>query len=92
MAITEQTRRESHEKIDKDKMYNMILAVLKKNQERGLTAREVSTVLYNQGLVISNERQVTHPRLTELVDKGIVRVIGKRKDEITNRNVAVYSL
>lgn len=30
MTITEQTRRESHEKIDKDKMYNMILAVLKK--------------------------------------------------------------
>ena len=42
-------------------------------------------------MIISNERQATQPRFTELVDEGVVKVIGKRRDEITNRNVAVYA-
>ncbi len=73
-------------------MYDLIIAALHDNQEQGLTAREIAIILYNQGMIISNERQATQPRLTELVDEGIVKVIGKRKDEITNRNVAVYTL
>lgn len=73
-------------------MYNLILSTLHDNKENGLTAREVAVILYNQGLLRSNERQATAPRLTELVDDGRVVIIGKRFDEISLRNVAVYTI
>ena len=92
MSITTDTRFESLEKLDRNGLYNLILSTLYDNKENGLTAREVAVILYNQGLLRSNERQATAPRLTELVDAGRVVIIGKRFDEISLRNVAVYTI
>lgn len=92
MSITTDTRFESLEKLDRSGLYNLILSTLHDNKENGLTAREVAVILYNQGLSRSNERQATAPRLTELVDDGRVVIIGKRFDEISLRNVAVYTI
>lgn len=92
MSITSDTRFDSMKKIDKTRMYGMIIAALKTASDEGLTARECSTVLYNQGKIYDSGRQATAPRLTELEDKGVVQIIGKRLDNITNRNVAVYAL
>lgn len=97
MSITSDTRFDSMKKIDKTRMYGMIIAALKSASNKGLTAkgltaRECSTVLYNQGKIYDSGRQATAPRLTELEDKGVVQIIGKRLDNITNRNVAVYAL
>ena len=91
MSITSETRRESNEKLDKKRLYDLIISTLMDFKE-GLTARELAVVLYNKGFIISNERQATHPRLTELVDAKKVIVVGKRFDEISQRNVAVYTL
>ena len=92
MSITTDTRFKSLEKLDRSGLYNLILSTLHDNKENGLTAREVAVILYNQGLLRSNERQATAPRLTELVDDGRVVIIGKRFDEISLRNVAVYTI
>ena len=92
MSITTDTRWESFEKLDRQTMYNLILNTLESYKEDGLTARELAVKLYNQGFIKSNERQATAPRLTELVDEGILVVIGKRVDEISRKNVAVYTL
>lgn len=92
MSITTDTRFESLEKLDRNGLYSLILSTLNDNKENGLTAREVAVILYNQGLLRSNERQATAPRLTELVDDGRVVIIGKRFDEISLRNVAVYTI
>lgn len=92
MSITTDTRFESLEKLDRSGLYNLILSTLHDNKENGLTAREVAVIFYNQGLLRSNERQATAPRLTELVDDGRVVIIGKRFDEISLRNVAVYTI
>lgn len=92
MSITTDTRWESFEKLDRQTMYNLILNTLKLYEKDGLTARELAVKLYNQGFIKSNERQATAPRLTELVDEGILVVIGKRVDEISGKNVAVYTL
>lgn len=92
MSITTDTRFESLEKLDRNGLYSLILSTLHDNKENGLTAREVAVILYNQGLLRSNERQATAPRLTELVDDGRVVIIGKRFDEISLRNVAVYTV
>lgn len=91
MSITSETRRESNEKIDKKRLYDLIISTLIDFKE-GLTARELAVVLYSKGLIISNERQATHPRLTELVDAKKIIVVGKKFDEISQRNVAVYAL
>ena len=92
MSITTDTRFESLEKLDRSGLYNLILSTLHDNKENGLTTREVAVILYNQGLLRSNERQATAPRLTELVDDGRVVIIGKRFNEISLRNVAVYTI
>jgi len=92
LSITTDTRFESLEKLDRNGLYSLILSTLHDNKENGLTAREVAVILYNQGLLRSNERQATAPRLTELVDDGRVVIIGKRFDEISLRNVAVYTI
>lgn len=92
MSITTDTRFESFEKLDKNGLYSLILSTLNDNKEKGLTAREVAIILYNKGLLRSNERQATAPRLTELVDDGKVVIIGKRLDEISLRKVAVYTI
>lgn len=92
MSISADTRFESYQKVDKNRMYGLILSTLKEHEQNGLTARELAVILYNQGHIKSNERQATAPRLSELVDDEKVVVIGKRLDDISLKNVAVYSL
>jgi len=92
MSITTDNRWDSFEKVDRKRMYDLIVSTLLHDGKNGLTAREIAVILYNQGFLISNDRQATQPRLTELVDKNIVKVIGKKLDNITQRNVAVYTL
>lgn len=95
MSITSDTRWESFVKIQGKTLVNQITNVLieaKKQGIDGMTAKEIAEVLKSQNIIRLAERQSTAPRLTELVDEGIVEVIGKRYDEITDRNVAVYRI
>ena len=46
--------------------------------------------LYDIGIIPSTERNYTAPRLSELEDRDIVRVIGKKKCKYTGKMVAVY--
>jgi len=92
-AITRQTRRESYEEVKKTlgKRHNQCLNAL-----RGLggsaTANEVARYLLDNGEVPYYNTNFTNPRLIELAELGKVEVTGKKKDEITNRTVAIYSL
>lgn len=92
MSITTDTRWESFEKLDRKRLYDLIVSTLIHNSENGLTAREIAVILYDKGFIINNDRQAVQPRLTELVDENVVKVIGKRFDNLTQRNVAVYAL
>ena len=87
--ITRQTRRESNEKTDRQGMYSMILKELSYGD---MTAREIGAILYRHGLVLSPSRQQVQPRLTELMQDGKIEVVGKRRDSLTKRSVAVYRL
>lgn len=88
--ITKETRRESHEKTDKNKMHGYILKELSGGKK--LTAKDIAVALYEKKLVAFPVRQAVAPRLTELVELGKVKVIGKAYDHDTGRNVAVYRL
>lgn len=83
--ITKGTRAESLNELDKTKRYEEIRYALK-NEINGLTARELAKKLG------SEERNYVAPRLTELTRKNEIKVISKRYDKKTKRNVAVYAL
>lgn len=56
------------------------------------TAREVAEYMYNNGYTKVLERNIAHPRLNELQSTGYVKVIGKKLDELTEKEVSIYTL
>lgn len=83
MSITEETRREGHEAIDKAKRQAMILGCL---HGRKMTARQIA---YELGF---SDLNAVKPRLTELRKAGRVKAVGKQKDPLTGVSVAVYEV
>lgn len=90
--ITRETRRKSFQEIKKSlpERQAMILDALKDRPQS--TARELALYLWKRGKIPSPERNYVHPRLTELVDDGLVRVVGKRICSVTGKMVAIYDL
>ena len=84
---TAQTRRESHSKTSKTNKYTVILTVLGNNV---MTAREIAEALYQAGLLAYPARAIIQPRITELTEAGTIKVVGKKFDDATGRNVAQY--
>ena len=86
--ITKQTRQMSFEEIKNKRpvRYDQILDRL----DTPKTAKEIAHELYEMDLIPSNERNHTSPRLTELRNMGIVKVIGKKKCKWTGKSVAVF--
>lgn len=91
--ITEETRRESYTQIKTKQTirYDQIIYILKKNPQ-GLTAKEIAVELYNLKLIPGTDRNYVSPRLTELVERGKVKTIGKRICEYTKKKVAVFRM
>lgn len=84
---TELTRRESHQKTDKVNMYSKVLEVLKNDV---LTAREIAMRLCEAGVIEYPARAIIQPRITELVELDTLKVVGKKYDTFSKRNVAQY--
>lgn len=91
--ITRQTRKESFKKLQLKKKCKLIYDQLGNGE---YTARELAIKMHNtkdedgKRLLRTAERQETAPRLTELVELGLVEVSRKKYDEISGCNVAVY--
>ena len=91
--ITKETRRESFSKLELNKKCKLIYEQLGSGE---YTARELAIKIYDtkdeegKRLIRTAERQETAPRLTNLKELGLVEVVGKRYDEISGCNVAVY--
>lgn len=85
--ITNETRKESHEKVDKEKRYKQILECIDGHE---YTAKEVAVEMFKRGYIPTSERNFAAPRLTELSKKGIVETVGKKKCEFTGKTVAIY--
>ena len=86
---TYDTRGEANEKVDRQKRYNQILEILGEHDE-GLTAKETAVYMMRRKYIPTSERNFTAPRLTELMDMGIVEPIGKKICKYTHKRVAVY--
>jgi hypothetical protein len=61
-----------------------------KQYGEGVTAKELAVAMRKEGLVPSPERNSVHPRLRELVTKGLVKVVGKKTCQYTDRTVSIY--
>lgn len=91
--ITKETRKESYKKIQLKRKNKLIYEQLGNGE---YTARELAIKMHNTSdkdgnrLLRTCERQETAPRLTELVDLGLVEAISRKYDEISGCHVAVY--
>jgi hypothetical protein len=92
-VITRETRRLSYQNILKNlgtrqsQVFTELLCY-----PQGITASELAHEMHNIGFFRSPDRNNVHPRLNEMVEMGIVEVIGKRQCKITSKTVAVYKV
>lgn len=79
-SITEENRRDAYESRP-SRRQNIILFILGDNE---MTARQIAKAI---GFTDLNQ---VKPRLTELMQAGVIDAIRKQRDPITGRNVSVY--
>lgn len=91
MKITEETRLESYLLTDSSTIRKKILNILRERRE-ALSAGEIARLMHAKRYIPYPVRQAVAPRLTELVDEGLVVVDGKVYDSETGRNVAAYKV
>jgi hypothetical protein len=56
------------------------------------TANEITMELYLGGHILSYDTNYAKPRLHELLENEVVEVIGKKKDSISGRSCAIYTI
>jgi hypothetical protein len=89
---TRETRRESYgaAKRDAAARRRVILEIL--SGSAGMTAREIAAELHRRGITLSDERNYSAPRLTELKAAGEIEATGKKICDRTGRSVAVWAV
>ncbi len=90
-TITAQTRQLSFADIQ-DKQKKRYEQILNRLQGREMTAKEIAVEMFELEMIPSTERNYTAPRLTELEQMGLVKVVNKKKCSYTGKMVAVYKL
>jgi len=86
-----ENREQANIKVQRVKRQASILNILEDNPQ-GLTAREVTKVMYERGYIKYLDPNYARPRIHELLDKGLIEVLGKKKDPETERYSAVFYL
>ena len=88
-AITKGTRINSYKKTEKQPLRQLVLETLGSQE---LTAREIAVEMHKLGLLPYPARAVIQPRITELVEAGLIEAVGAKLDTETDRKVAVYKV
>lgn len=83
-------RADSDEKVNRAKRYQQILEILE--DFKMATAKEIAVEMKKRGYARTDERNLTAPRLTEMLSDGRVDVCGKIYDTNTNRHVTVFEI
>lgn len=84
-----ETRHDSYENVNFKRRYRQILNIL---GDHSMTAKEIAVEMKKLGYSNTDERNVTAPRLNELMNVGIVDCIGKVKCEYSGKKVGVYKI
>ncbi len=86
----EETRREANEKVDKSKRELQVLSILKEYKE--LTAKQVARYMAYRSYTKEIDYNYARPRLTGLLEKREVCIVGKELDTETNCKEVVYQI
>lgn len=86
-----ETKAESETKVSKNKRYNQIIEILT-DKAKPMTAKETAIEMKLRGYAKYDERNLTAPRFTELLNKGILDCVGTKIDPHTNRRVGLFKL
>lgn len=86
------TRKESEMTVDKLKRYKQIIEILVDNDNQPLSAKEIAVEMKKRNYTPTSERNFSSPRITELLKKGVIDCLGKKKCEYTNKTVSVFAL
>ena len=55
-----------------------------------MTAKEIAVEMKSRGYSYTDERNVSAPRITEMLQKGLLDCVGKKKCQYTNTEVGVF--
>lgn len=88
--ITRETRREAHESVipEKAKRWQLVYDALRAHGPS--TAEELAERLFAEGKIPYANRTFTAPRLTELLQAGMVETCGKRTSRVSGKSIAVW--
>lgn len=82
-------RKQAREKVDKALRRRQILDVFRENGPT-LTAREITRQMAQKGQIPEFDMNYVKPRLTEMTQDGVLKVVGKTTDELSGRSVSIY--
>lgn len=86
----EETRREANEKVNKAKREIQVLTILSEYTE--LTAKQVARYMAYRGMTNEVDYNHARPRLTGLLEKRDVCIVGKELDTETRCKEVVYQI
>jgi hypothetical protein len=88
--VSEETRREANEKVEKTKREIQVLKILSEYKE--LTAKQVARYMAYRGYTKEIDYNHARPRLTALLEKRQVCIVGKELDIETHCKEVVYQI
>lgn len=89
--ITYTTRAIANEEVPRKVRYSQIIEILKKS-DHPMTAKAIAMEMFRKGLIPTDERNFTAPRLTELSQKGVVEPVDKVYCDYSGKLVSRYRL
>ena len=88
--MSEETRREANEKVNKTKREIQVLQILSEHKE--LTAKQIARYMAYRGYTKEIDYNHARPRLTNLLEKRQVCIVGKELDTETKCKEVVYQI
>ena len=88
--MSEETRREANEKVDKTKREIQVLQILSKYKE--LTAKQIARYMAYRNYTKEIDYNHARPRLTSLLEKRQVCIVGKELDTETHCKEVIYQI
>ena len=87
---TLETRADANESVDRQKRYRQIKEIYARFGK--LTAKQCAVKMREAGYAMTDERNLTGPRITELCYFGVLEPVGKTRCEYSQRSVTVFAL
>lgn len=84
-----ETKSEAELKVNKKNHYFQIIEILN-DFDKPMTAKEIAIEMKNRGYSKTDERNVSAPRITEMMQNGWLECVGKKKCQYTNNLVGVF--